>query len=188
MKRGQTGLVVVFVILLIVLAFSFYFYYFGVPKLTGKVVDERNVTLVEKENLADNLLVPESLKVYTAAGVETKQGFKVVNYNDKIVSVSCNFPPFQDLVPSSNCFTYDSDGQFVGLSGDVKILPGGNHVFTATVKPFSGIKIKRGSTETVVNIQPGEYSGDIELQAWFTEDQKKAVSVITIPVKIVVGE
>ncbi|MBS3076688.1 hypothetical protein J4233_00275 [Candidatus Pacearchaeota archaeon] len=190
MKRGQRGqavLIGIFVVLLLVLALSFYFYYFGVPEVTGEVVGERNVALVMKENIADNLLVPKSLEVNAVIDEDNRENFDVVNYNDKIVNVGCTFLPFQEEVPSSSCFTYDREGKFVG-SGAVSILPGNTQTFTASVRPFDNVRIKRGSVETLINIREGEYHGEIELQAWPEEDSEKRVSIITIPVKIVVSK
>lgn len=185
MKGGQAVLITIFVVLLVVLGISFYFYYFGTPELTGRAIDKK-ISLVETQSPADNLIVPEILQVYAIIGKDNNQNFEVTNQNDRAVSVSCTFPPFQPDVPSSNCFTYDSGGKFVG-EGEVEILPGERHVFTASVKPFDGIRIKKKAVEKVININPGEYSGEVELKARFPNDPKKVVSVLTVPVEIVVS-
>jgi hypothetical protein len=187
-NRGQVFVIVVFVVLIIILGLSFYFYYFGLPeiKLTGETV-KKKVTLVEKESLADNLLVPEILSVYAPIGKDSREEFQVSNYNAEAIKVSCNFPPFQEGVPSSRCFTYDSDGNFVGL-GEVRILPGKSQTFMASVTPFDNIRVRKNSRDISINIQEGEYTGEIELQAYTENDEKKTVSVITIPVRIFVED
>jgi hypothetical protein len=185
-NRGQVFLIGIFVVLVIVLALSFYFYYNGVPTFTGRTVQEKKVTLVEKESLADKIVAPMSLNVYATIGEDNKEEFDVSNYNDKLIRVSCNFPPFQVGVPSSQCFTYDANGNFVG-TGEVSILPGRTQTFIASVRPHDNIRIQRGDVETRIDIGKGEYRGEIELRA-YEEDKKETVSVISIPVKIFVSD
>ena len=186
MKRGQAIVIGILVVLLIVLGASFYFYYFGVPNVMGRATDVRRVTLVEKGGLADNLLVPQSLEIFALIDRDNVQEFSVSNYNDKPVNLECTFPPFQPEVPSSYCFSYDSEGKFVG-AGSVTVLPGRAHVFTAVVRPYNKEIVKQEGSQIKIDITPGEYSGEIELHAFSEEDEARTVSVIFIPVKIVVG-
>ncbi|MBU0907034.1 MAG: hypothetical protein KKD18_01455 [Nanoarchaeota archaeon] len=184
MKRGQIVIVVVFIVLVVVLALSFYFYYSGGIIFTGKSV-ERKVTLTEKGSLSDDLIVPEQLTVLATIGKTSNQEFVVTNYHGSEVYVGCKFPPFQESVPSSSCYTYDADGVFVG-QGDVGIPSGKKQVFTAAVTPFNNKRITQGTTSIIVDIKEGDYQGQIELTAWSEKNGERDVSVAVIPVKIFV--
>lgn len=186
MKRGQAVILTIFVVLVLILAASFYFYYSGGINLTGKSV-EKKVILVEDVNVMEEIVYPRSLMVAAPIGVTSKESFFVTNYNDEEVMVSCNFPPFQQYVPSSKCFASDSGGDFI-TSDEVAIAPGERQEFTASVTPFGGRKISEGTTEIIIDIKEGEYSGDIELNAWVERGDERDVSVAIIPVRIIVEE
>lgn len=184
MKGGQTFLIGIFALLFVIVVLAFYFYYFGVPKVAGEVVSEKKVSLITRDSLTDNLIFPRSLQVYAIIGEDSAQNFEVTNYDQSIVGVSCNFEPFQEGVPSSKCFTRDPEGNFIG-EGDVRILPGRTQIFTASVRPFNSVKIRKENKEVHVNIKPGIYNGEIELRA-YSEENKESVSVVAIPVEIVI--
>lgn len=185
MKRGQAVIIGIFIFLMVVLAITFYLYYFGAP-VTGRVVEERRVTLVEKERLIDNIIFPRSLEVFAVADRTTKEEFEVLNLNDKVVRVSCLFEPLQAAIPaSSSCFTYDANGKFVS-SGNIAISPGGKHVFTAAVTPFIDVETNINGSRVRVDIADGEYQRNIEMQVW-SEDNGGMVFGARIPVRIIVA-
>ncbi|MFH1802836.1 MAG: hypothetical protein ABH864_05315 [archaeon] len=184
-NRGQIGVIVIFVVLVVVAVASFFFYYSG-TSVTGEVSGGKKVEIVERASAAENLVVPDELKVVATIGKDNEKSFEVANFNEEIVRVSCNFPAFQEFVPSSNCFTYDREGNFVGSDKDVQILPGKKQVFVASVTPFENIRIRKESRDIVVDINPGEYNGEIELNAWFEGAEEKTVSVVNVPVRIFV--
>jgi len=185
MKRGQAIIIGIFLILVIVLGFSFYFYYFGFPK-AEYATSGRTVVLIERESPIDNLLVPKELEVFAKIGQNNFNEFSVSNYNARSVSLSCNFPPFQPGVPSSRCFSYDSEGKFIG-NGIVIVPPGGTYIFTAAVYPFESMDLQiDGSKFKIPALEPGMYKGEVELEVSFEGDEKKTVSMISIPVKIFV--
>jgi len=186
MKKGQAFVITVFAVVVVAALTAFFLYYSG-ASVTGEVSGGREVTLIEKTSSAENLLVPSELKISAEIGKDNKETFEVVNLNEGIVEVSCFFPDFQEFVPSSGCFTYDLEGNFVGDGKFVRILPGKGQTFTASVFPFANMRIKKGGSEILVDIRKGEYSGRIELNV-MSGDENKKVSVISIPVRIFVEE
>jgi hypothetical protein len=159
--------------------------YFIFNSVTGNVSEnsETGAVGVEKD-LFSAMLVPNSLSISASIGADSQENFEVKNLNDVPVMISCDFPAFQDLVPSSMCFTYNSEGNFVG-NGSVEIKSGESQRFTIVVHPYDGIKIQKNDGLILVDITAGDYSGEVALGASTDEtaEQKKR-----IPVKIIVEE
>lgn len=186
MRGGQAVVTAIFIVLVLILAASFYFYFTGGVELTGKSV-ERKVTLIERQSIAENLVMPNKLMIVAPIGISSREEFEITNYNDRDVTIKCDFPPFQDYVPSSNCFALDEDGDFLTYD-EVLVPPGETQMFSAVVTPFKDRRVQDGRQSVVVDIKEGSYHGEVEIEAWVEEDGERDISIRIIPVEIIVED
>ncbi|MBU1052125.1 MAG: hypothetical protein KJ718_06270 [Nanoarchaeota archaeon] len=187
MEKGQAGFVVIIVLIIAVVLFVLVAYYFQ-TSVTGDVVSGEGTKLSVKQNLFDNILTPKNIEMVAVIGKDNKESFEIRNMNDEIIRLGCSFSDFQEFVPSSDCFTFDEDGSFIGSGNSARVLPGQRQSFTVSVIPLDDVKVKGEDSMVRVVISKGEHNRNVILSAWLEDEDRATADELKIPIKIFVGD